>query len=50
MKKTIVRIVREHFAKKESIKGVNRDQRDHFYSELYIFLVEEMRRTVQDLV
>lgn len=40
MKKTIVRIVREHFGKSESIKGLHKDERDFFYSELYIFLVE----------
>lgn len=46
MKKTVVRIVREHFGKTESFKGLKKDERDHFYSELYVFLVQEMRRTV----
>ena len=51
MKKSVVRIVKEHFEKTErSIKGCHQDQRDHFYSELYTFLVEEMRRTVRGLV
>ena len=50
MKKTVVRIVREHFGKSEAIKGLNKDERDHFYSDLYVFLVSEMRRTVGEMV
>jgi len=50
MKKTVVRIVREHFGKSEAIKGLKKDERDHFYSELYVFLVQEMRKTVADMV
>ena len=40
MKKTIVRIVKEHFGKKGSIKGLHKDEQDRFYSELYVFLVQ----------
>jgi hypothetical protein len=51
MKKSIVRIVKEHFKRNDqSIKGITRDQRDHFYSELYNFLVARMRMTVKQLV
>lgn len=51
MKKSVVRIVKEHFMRTEnSIKGIHKDQRDHFYHELYNFLVEKMRETVQNLV
>lgn len=51
MKKSIVRIVKEHFARTDqSIKGITRDARDHFYSELYNFLVSRMRATVRQLV
>ena len=50
MKKTIVRIVKEHFGKKGSVKGLHKDERDRFYSELYVFLVKEMRGTVGDMV
>jgi hypothetical protein len=50
MKKTIVRIVKEHFKKHGSIKGLSKDDHDHFYSELYIFLVQEMRKTTQEMV
>ena len=33
MKKSIVRIVKEHFERTDnSIKGIYKDQRDHFYS------------------
>lgn len=39
MKKTIVRIVREKFGKSEQIKGLKKDERDNFYSELYVYLV-----------
>lgn len=39
MKKTIVRIVREHFHKSGALKGLKKDERDQFYSELYIYLV-----------
>ena len=51
MKKSIVRIVKEEYNRTDSsIKGISKDQRDHFYSELYTFLVQSMRKTVQDLV
>ncbi len=46
MKKTIVRIVREHFEKSGTLKGLKKDSRDQFYSELYIYLVQQMRETV----
>jgi len=50
MKKTIVRIVKEHFGKKGSIKGLHKDDQDRFYSELYVYLVKEMRETVGEMV
>jgi len=51
MKKSIVRIVKEHFNRQDqSIRGLYKDSRDHFYSDLYNFLVEKMRSTVRDLV
>lgn len=53
MKKTIVRIVKEHFQKKEEtsgIKGIYKDERDHFYSTLYAYLVQQMRLTVKEIV
>lgn len=51
MKKSIVRIVKEHFGRNDtSIRGLTKDSRDHFYSELYNFLVEKMRETVTGLV
>jgi hypothetical protein len=40
MKKTIVRIVREYFGKSGQIKGLKKDARDQFYSELYVYLVK----------
>ena len=50
MKKTIVRIVKEHFGKKGSVKGLQKNDQDRFYSELYVYLVREMRSTVQEMV
>lgn len=50
MKKSIVRIVREHFGKTGTIRGLHHDSRDHFYSELYCYLVTEMKKTVQEMV
>ena len=48
MKKTIVRIVKEHFQKQDKggVKGIYKDERDHFYSQLYQYLVVQMRATV----
>mmetsp|Transcript_23205 Transcript_23205/g.17631 ORF Transcript_23205/g.17631 Transcript_23205/m.17631 type:complete len:159 (+) Transcript_23205:1168-1644(+) len=50
LKKTIVRIVKEHFHKTGSIRGLYKDERDHFYSELYAYLVAAMRNTIQGMV
>ncbi len=53
MKKTIVRIVKEYFGKQggeAGIKGIYKDERDHFYSQLYGYLVQQMRITVKELV
>jgi len=50
LKKTIVRIVKEHFQKTGSIKGLTKDERDHFYSQLYAYLVDQMRAALRELV
>lgn len=50
MKKTIVRIVREHFQKSGVLKGLKKDARDQFYSELYVYLVKQMRETVEEMI
>lgn len=51
MKKSMVRIVKEHFKRDDkSIRGLSKDQRDHFYSDLYRFLVRNMRASVKALV
>jgi len=51
MKKSIVRIVKEHFNRTDAqIRGVYHDSRDHFYSHLYTFLVEKMRDTIKNLI
>ena len=50
LKKTVVRIVREHFGRKEAtFKGLTRDERDHFYSELYCYLVQQMKSTLREM-
>lgn len=46
LKKTIVRIVKEYFKMTGSFKGLSKDERDHFYSTLYAYLVDQMRATV----
>ena len=50
LKKTIVRIVKEHFHKTGSVKGLARDASDHFYSQLYAYLVDQMRAALRELV
>ena len=49
MKKTIVRIVREKFGKTEQIKGLKKDWRDNFYSELYVYLVQQIKNERDEL-
>ena len=50
LKKTIVRIVKEHFKRTGAIKGLYKDEQDHFYSQLYAYLVQQMRQTVIQMV
>jgi tetratricopeptide (TPR) repeat protein len=50
MKKTIVRIVKEHFGKTGQLMGLHKNEIDHFYSELYVFLTGIMRDTVKEMV
>lgn len=50
MKKCIMKIVRDRFQKTGSLTGVTADSKDQFYSELYAFLNDQMRQTLNDLV
>ena len=50
LKKSIVRICRDKFQKMGSITGITTDQKDQFYSELYVFLIEEMRHTLGEII
>lgn len=50
MKKSIMKIVRDKFQKQGSLTGVTTDSKDQFYSELYMFLIEQMRQTLNDLI
>ena len=51
LKKFIVRIVREKFGKKKApVKGVYRDERDQFYSELYAYLTDTLKTATNEFV
>ena len=51
LKKFIVRIVREKFGKKKtSVKGVYKDDRDQFYSELYAYLTDTLKIATDEFV
>ena len=49
LKKFIVRIVRDKFGKKKTpIKGVFKDERDQFYSEIYSYLTDVLKRATKE--
>ena len=49
LKKFIVRIVRDKFGKKKTpIKGVFKDERDQFYSELYGYLTDVLKKATNE--
>ena len=51
LKKFIVRIVRDKFGKKKTpIKGVFKDERDQFYSELYGYLTDVLKKASKEFV
>lgn len=50
LKKSIVNICRDKFNKIGSITGITLDQKDQFYSELYVFLIDEMRKTLEEVI
>ena len=51
LKKFIVRIVRDKFGKKKTpIKGVFKDERDQFYSELYGYLTDVLKKATKEFV
>ena len=51
LKKFIVRIVREKFGKKKiPVKGVFKDERDQFYSELYAYLTDTLKKATNEFV
>lgn len=50
LKRFIVRIVREKWAKKDKISGVFKDNRDQFYTELFAYLCEEIKYAMDDFV
>ena len=51
LKKFIVRIVRDKFGKKKTpVKGVFKDERDQFYSELYAYLTDTLKKATNEFV
>ena len=51
LKKFIVRIVRDKFGKKKTpIKGIFKDERDQFYSELYGYLTDILKKASKEFV
>jgi hypothetical protein len=50
LKKSIVKICRDKFQKQGSITGITTETKDQFYSELYVFLIEQMRKTLGDII
>ena len=51
LKKFIVRIVLEKYNKKgTSVKGVFKDKRDQFYSELYAYLTDSVKKATDEFV
>ena len=51
LKKFIVRIVRDKFGKKNTtVKGVFKDERDQFYSELYEYLTDILKKSSKEFV
>ena len=50
MKKCIMKIVRDKFQKTGSLASIAPDVKDQFYSELYSFLIEQMRQTLNDVI
>ena len=51
LKKFIVRIVRDKFGKKKTpIKDVFKDERDQFYSELYGYLTDTLKKQQRNLL
>lgn len=49
LKKTIVRIVRDTFKKKQSFKGLHMDEQDHFYTIMYSHLVHEIQTCIKEM-
>ena len=50
LKKSIVKICRDKFQKAGSITGITTDQRDQFYSEIYVFLIDEMKQSLGEII
>lgn len=50
LKKFIVRIVREKYKKRTNVKGIFKDEKDQFYSELFAYLTDEVKMAMDEYV
>jgi hypothetical protein len=50
LKKFIVRIVREKYRKRTTVKGIFKDEKDQFYSELFAYLTDEVKLAMDEFV
>eukprot|EP00743_Colponemidia_sp_Colp-15_P002860 GILK01003095.1.p1 GENE.GILK01003095.1~~GILK01003095.1.p1 ORF type:complete len:1155 (-),score=233.90 GILK01003095.1:377-3841(-) len=58
LKQVVVQLIKEKFRKSatsaasgvDAMKGLSHDERDRFYSELFVFLIEQMHRTLNTTV
>jgi len=50
LKRFIIRIVREKYKKKNDVKGIFKDDRDQFYSELFAYLSDEVKLAMDEYV
>ena len=50
LKKNIVRICLDKFKREGTLTGITAEQKDQFYSELYLFMIKESRSELQKQV
>jgi len=50
LKKFIVRIVREKYKKRTNVKGIFKDEKDQFYSELFAYLTDEVKLAMDEYI
>ena len=50
IKKSIVKICMHKFKKEGNFTGITTDTRDQFYSDIYVFLMKYMRKTLAKFI